>query len=116
MDHLVATVDSPPCAANRQAAVGWGKGALRAVPTLSVGSNSPNKPITSPTLPPQSGAKIPFATKRWKLLCCQSQTFGHVAVLHGIEVDVVDMARQVSVVADGMPPVATLPNSFLASG
>jgi hypothetical protein len=35
-------------------------------------------------------------------------------VLDGIEVDVVDVALQVGIIANGMLPIATLPNSALA--
>ena len=37
-------------------------------------------------------------------------------MLHRIEVDVVDMAFQVGIIANGMFPITTLPNSPLASG
>jgi hypothetical protein len=40
----------------------------------------------------------------------------NVAVFDGIEMNVVDMAREVFVIADGVLPVAALPNSFLAFG
>jgi hypothetical protein len=39
---------------------------------------------------------------------------GCISVLYWIEMNVIDMAREVSVVADGMLPIATLPNSLVA--
>jgi hypothetical protein len=41
--------------------------------------------------------------------------FDHVTVLHGIKMNVIDVALQVSVVANRVLPIAALPNSLLAS-
>jgi hypothetical protein len=41
---------------------------------------------------------------------------GIMPMLHGIEVDVVDVALQVGFIANGVLPITTLPNSPLASG
>ena len=40
----------------------------------------------------------------------------HMPMLHGIEVNVIDMTLQVGIVANGVLPKTTLPNSPLASG
>ena len=39
--------------------------------------------------------------------------FGYISMLHGIEVDIVHMALQIGVVADGVLPIAALPNAFV---
>jgi len=39
-----------------------------------------------------------------------------ISVFHRIEVNIIDMAREIGVVTDGVLPVATLPDSFLALG
>ena len=36
----------------------------------------------------------------------------HVSMLHGIEMDIVDVAVEIDVVADRVLPIATLPDSF----
>ena len=36
----------------------------------------------------------------------------HMAMLHGIEMNIVDMPFEIGVVADGMLPIATLPDAF----
>jgi hypothetical protein len=40
----------------------------------------------------------------------------YVAVLYRIEMNVVDVARQVGIIADRVFPITTLPNSLLALG
>jgi len=37
-------------------------------------------------------------------------------VLYWIKVNIIDMAREIRVVADSVFPIATLPNSFVAFG
>jgi hypothetical protein len=37
--------------------------------------------------------------------------FGHIAMFHGVAVDVIDVAGKVGVVANGMLPIAPLPNA-----
>ena len=37
-----------------------------------------------------------------------------MTMLHGIEVDVVDVAREIGVIADSMLPIAALPAALLA--
>ena len=39
---------------------------------------------------------------------------GYQSVLHGIVVDVIDMALKIRVVADRVLPIAALPNAFFA--
>jgi hypothetical protein len=41
---------------------------------------------------------------------------GDVAVLHWVEVNVIDMPREIGFIADGMLPIAALPNAFLPLG
>jgi hypothetical protein len=38
----------------------------------------------------------------------------NMSMLYGIEVDVVDMAREISVIADRVLPIATLPDAFFS--
>jgi hypothetical protein len=37
-------------------------------------------------------------------------------VLHWVEVNVIDMPREIGFIADGMLPIAALPNAFLPLG
>jgi hypothetical protein len=41
--------------------------------------------------------------------------FGHISVLDRIEMDVVDMPLQIPIIADGMLPIAALPDSAFAA-
>jgi hypothetical protein len=88
-----------------------GKGVrLRAVPTFL--GHSPYAPLVSwgPAAPiprqhSTSDIAVKAAMRPIANLKCMS-------VLHGIEVNIVDMALQIGIVANGMLPIATLPNSL----
>jgi hypothetical protein len=41
---------------------------------------------------------------------------GNVTVLHGIEMNVIDMSIEITIIADSVLPIATLPDAFLSLG
>ena len=51
-----------------------------------------------------------------KLLCGQSTTRVTMPVLHGVEMNVIDMSLEIGFIANGMLPIAALPDPFFSLG
>ena len=75
---------------------------------------SPKFPSPSPISPPQSSGSTPSCTYRWNDEVRPIGHTRHKAVLHGIEMDVVDVTREVAFIANGMLPEPSLPEREIA--
>src|SRR5438067_1001224 len=89
-----------------------GKGALRAVPTTSLTKRTRNiLHIPTPVRNQFASFDITMKTAVWPI-----RDSGDVPVLHGIEVNVVDMPFKVRFIAYSVLPIAALPDAFFSLG